>query len=80
MEPLGAVVTVLRDADEPLHWTVIQDRALRRGLIDPFVVTDVRSTLLRALRDAVRTGTVVRVDTGVYALPPPVGDGSGTEG
>jgi hypothetical protein len=79
MEPLAAVVTVLHDADEPLHWTVIQDRALRQGLIDPFVVTDVRATLLRALRDGVRTGTVVRVDTGVYALPPPIGDGPGTE-
>ena len=77
---MGAVVTVLHDAGEPLHWTVIQDRALRQGLIDPFVVTDVRATLLRALRDGVRAGTVVRVDTGVYALPPPVGDGSGTGG
>jgi len=36
--------------------------------------------LLRALSDGVRAGTVVRVDTGVYALPPPIGDGSGTEG
>ena len=80
MEPLDAVVTVLNDADEPLHWTVIQDRALRRGLIDPFVVTNVRATLLRALRDGVHAGTVMRIDTGVYALPPPVGDGSGTEG
>ena len=79
MEPLDAVVTVLHDADEPLHWTVIQDRALRRGLIDPFVVTNVRATLLRALRDGVRAGTVMRVETGVYALPPPIGDGSGTE-
>ena len=80
MEPLEAVVSVLRDADEPLHWTVIQDRALRQGLVDPFVVTDVRATLLRALRDGVLAGTVVRVDTGVYALAPPVGDGSGTGG
>ena len=69
MEPLEAIVAVLGDADEPLHWTVIQDRALRQGLIDPFVVTNVRATLLRALRDGVRAGTVVRVDTGVYALP-----------
>ena len=78
MEPLEAVVSVLDEAEEPLHWTVIQDRALRQGLIDPFVVTNVRATVLRALRDGVRAGTVVRVDTGVYALPPPIGDG--TEG
>jgi hypothetical protein len=78
MEPLEAVVSVLDEAEEPLHWTVIQDRALRQGLIDPFVVTNVRATVLRALRDGVRAGTVMRVDTGVYALPPPIGDG--TEG
>ena len=43
MEPLDAAIAVLRDAGEPLHWTVIQDRALRQGLIDPFVVSDVRT-------------------------------------
>ena len=75
MEPLDAVVAVLRDADGPLHWTVIQDRALRRGSIDPFVVANVRATVLRALRDGVRDGAVVRVDTGVYALAPTVSDG-----
>ena len=79
MEPLDAALAVLREAGEPLHWTVIQDRALRQGLIDPFVVTDVRATLLRALRDGVRDGEVVRVDTGVYALARPTDDDRGTE-
>ena len=32
MDPLDAAVAVLREAGEPLHWTVIQDRALRQGL------------------------------------------------
>lgn len=68
MEPLDAAVTVLREAGEPLHWTVIQDRALRRGLIDPFTVSDVRATILRALRDGVRGGSLARAGTGVYAL------------
>ncbi len=68
MEPLDAAVTVLREAGEPLHWTVIQDRALRQGLIDPFSVTDVRATLLRALRDGVRGGELARAGTGVYTL------------
>ncbi len=68
MDPLDAAVAVLREAGEPLHWTVIQDRALRQGLIDPFVVSDVRATLLRALRDGLRDGVLVRADTGVYAL------------
>ncbi|MGZ5295367.1 MAG: HTH domain-containing protein [Actinomycetota bacterium] len=71
MEPLDAAVAVLREAGEPLHWTVIQDRALRQGLIDPFVVTDVRATLLGALRDGVRARTLVRAGTGVYELAEP---------
>jgi len=71
MDPLGAAVAVLREAGESLHWTVIQDRALRQGLIDPFVVTDVRRTLLRALRDGVRAGVLTRDGTGVYSLAGP---------
>ncbi|MEO8423966.1 MAG: HTH domain-containing protein [Actinomycetota bacterium] len=68
MEPLDAAVAVLRESGEPLHWTVIQDRALRQGLIDPFVVTEVRATLLRALRAGVRDGALVRTGKGVYSL------------
>jgi len=69
MEPLDAALAVLRDAGEPLHWTVIQDRALRQGLIDPFAVGDVRKTLLAALRDGVRADVLEREGTGVYRLP-----------
>lgn len=69
MEPVDAAVAILRAAGEALHWTVIQDRALRQGLIDPFVVADVRGTLLRAIRDGVRSGVLVRAGTGVYSLP-----------
>jgi hypothetical protein len=69
MDPLDAAIAVLRDAGEPLHWTVIQDRALRQGFIDPFVVGDVRGTLLRALRDGVRSRALERAGTGVYRLP-----------
>jgi HB1, ASXL, restriction endonuclease HTH domain len=71
MDPLDAAVIVLREAGEPLHWTVIQDRALREGLIDPFTVTDVRGALLRALRDGLRAGALARAGTGVYALTRP---------
>jgi hypothetical protein len=71
MEPLDAALAVLREAGEPLHWTVIQDRALRQGLIDPFAVTAVRATLLGALREGIRTGALVRAGTGVYALAEP---------
>ena len=69
MEPLDAAVAVLRDAGEPLHWTVIQDRALRRGMIDPFVVSDVRAAVLTALREGVRAGVLERAGTGVFVLP-----------
>jgi hypothetical protein len=71
MDPLEAVVTVLGEAGEPLHWTVIQDRALRLGLIDPFVVSDVRARLLAALRQGVQTGSLVKKRKGVYALADP---------
>ena len=37
---------VLTEAEEPLHWTVIQDRALRAGYLDPFETPDVRAAVL----------------------------------
>jgi hypothetical protein len=69
MEPLEAATAVLREEGGPLHWTRIQDLALRRGYLDPFSVPDVRRAVLAALAEGVRRGRVVRVDKGVYALP-----------
>jgi hypothetical protein len=66
-----AAVTVLREAGEPLHWTVIQDRALRQGYLDPFTQRDIRKQLLAALSRASKQGLVVKEGTGVYALPSP---------
>lgn len=68
MDALDAAVSVLREAGEPLHWTVIQDRALQTGLIDPFATPDVRKQLLSALGDGVRSGVLVKAGTGVFAL------------
>jgi hypothetical protein len=68
MSPEEAVLAVLRDADEPLHWTVIQDRALRAGSIDPFETPDVRGAVLAAVRALVADGQAVKTATGVYAL------------
>ncbi len=76
MDELEAAIAVLGEAGEPLHWTVIQDRALRLGLIDPFVVTDVRARLLKALRDGVHAGSLAREGKGVYGLADPA---SGSE-
>jgi hypothetical protein len=68
MEFLESAVAVLREEDEPLHWTKIQDLALRRGYLDPFTQPDVRKGLLTALGDGVRSGVVVREAKGVYRL------------
>ncbi|HEY7660977.1 MAG TPA: hypothetical protein VIC58_10305 [Actinomycetota bacterium] len=71
MEPLEAALAVLREEDEPLHWTRIQDLALRRGYLDPFDTPDVRRVLLGALAGGVRAGALVRVSTGVYGIADP---------
>ena len=68
MSPEEAVLEVLGEADEPLHWTVIQDRALRAGSLDPFITPDVRGAVLTAVRALVADGRVTKTATGVYAL------------
>lgn len=67
-DTLASAVSVLRDASEPLHWTVIQDRALRAGLLDPFRTPNVRRELLAALRRGVQQGVLQVAGTGVYEL------------
>jgi len=71
MEPLEAAVTVLREEGEPLHWTKIQDLALRRGYLDPFETPDVRRSLLAALAEGVRSGVLAKQGVGVYATGSP---------
>lgn len=66
MEPLEAAVKVLEEEGEPLHWTKIQDLALRRGYLDPFETPDVRKALLSALAEGVRSGILEKGGTGVY--------------
>ncbi|MFL5735801.1 MAG: HTH domain-containing protein [Actinomycetota bacterium] len=69
MEFRQAALTVLREEGKPLHWTVIQDLALKRGYLDPFTQPDIRQNLLKALAGAARQGEVEKESTGVYALP-----------
>lgn len=69
MEALEAAVKVLEEEGDALHWTRIQDLALRRGYLDPFAVPDVRRRLLTALADGVRSGVLAKAGTGVYRLP-----------
>jgi hypothetical protein len=73
MDVADAVLGVLTDADEPLHWTVIQDRALRSGAIDPFTTPDVRKAVLEALYRLKADGRVVAAAKGVYAIAPTYG-------
>ena len=70
MDELEAAVMVLRQSEEPLHWTVIQDRALKAGYLDPFTQRDIRRRLLAALAASARNpaGAVLRAGKGVYGL------------
>lgn len=63
-----AVITVLREEGRPLHWTVIQDLALKRGYLDPFTQRDIRRNVLAALNAAVRKGEVLKEGKGTYRL------------
>lgn len=66
MEFLDAALRILQEEGRPLHWTVIQDLALRRGYLDPFTQTDIRRNLLAALAEAAGSGQVRSAGRGVY--------------
>ncbi len=69
MDYLEAAITVLREESKPLHWTVIQDLALKRGYLDPFAQPDIRKNVLASLSKAAKEGAVMKEGTGVYRLP-----------
>jgi hypothetical protein len=68
MEPRDAVLAILGEEPAPLHWTRIQDLALRRGYLDPFEHPDVRRQVQSALRALAREGLVSKEAKGVYVL------------
>ena len=68
MEPRAAVLAVLGEEHSPLHWTRIQDLALRRGYLDPFEHPDVRRQVQTTLRALLREGLVAKEAKGVYLL------------
>jgi len=70
MEPGDAALRVLTDAGEPLHWTVVWDRALRAGYINPMTQPDARDDLIRWLAAATRDGTIEKTSTGTYRSRP----------
>ena len=59
---------VLDEEHEPLHWTVIQDLALKRGYLDPFTQRDIRKGLIVALSKAASDGAIARQGKGVYGM------------
>ena len=63
-----AALTVLREEGAPLHWTVIQDLALKRGYLDPFTQRDIRKQLVAVLSKDAREGRVRKLEKGVYEL------------
>jgi hypothetical protein len=68
MEPRAAVLAVLTEEAAPLHWTKIQDLALRRGYLDPFEHPDVRRQVQTTLRALTSEGLVEKQTKGVYFL------------
>lgn len=66
MEPRDAVLAVLAEEGTPMHWTKIQDLALRRGYLDPFEHPDVRRQVQTALLALRSEGLIERQTTGVY--------------
>ena len=68
MEPDEAARRVLAEAEpgESLHWTVIWDRALRAGYLDPMTQPDARDELIRWLANAARSGEISKTSTGTY--------------
>jgi hypothetical protein len=68
MEPREAVLAILAEERAPLHWTKVQDLALRRGYLDPFAQPDVRRQVQTALRALADEGVIARREKGVYEV------------
>ena len=67
MEPGEAARKVLEeDPDADLHWTVIWDRALKAGYIDPFTQAGARDELIAALAAAAKDGSIEKTSKGTY--------------
>ena len=67
MTPGEAARRVLEeDPGTALHWTVVWDRALRAGYVNPLTEPGARDEFLRALTRDARAGDIQRVSTGTY--------------
>jgi hypothetical protein len=69
MEPDQAALQVLLDdPGADLHWTVIWDRALKAGYVDPFTQAGARDEVIAALAAAARAGTIEKTSKGTYRI------------
>jgi hypothetical protein len=69
MEPGEAALRVLRDdPGADLHWTVIWDRALKAGYIDPFTQPAARDAVIASLAAEAKEGRVEKTSKGTYRL------------
>jgi hypothetical protein len=69
MDPGEAALQVLKeDPEADIHWTVIWDRALKAGYIDPFTQPDARDAFISALAAYARSGAVTKSSKGTYRL------------
>jgi hypothetical protein len=67
--PREAALAVLAEArGEALHWTVVWDRALRAGYVNPLTHPDARKEFLKALTSMARSGAIEKTSTGTYRL------------
>jgi len=67
MEPGEAARKVLEeDPGADLHWTVIWDRALKAGYIDPFTQSGARDELIAALAAGAKDGSIEKTSKGTY--------------
>jgi hypothetical protein len=63
-----AALTVLREEGVALHWTVVQDLALKRGYLDPFTQRDIRKNVVAGLARAAKQGLIEKRGTGTYVI------------
>jgi len=66
MEPGDAALQVLGESTDALHWTVVWDRALRAGYLNPMTQPDARDELVRWLAEAARSGVIEKTSKGTY--------------
>lgn len=67
MEAREAARKVLeQDPGADLHWTVIWDRALKAGYIDPFTRVGARDELIAGLAAAAKEGSIEKTSKGTY--------------